>query len=389
MDKSKAKNILIVTCVSYFSFGVMWASLGPLLAQFASRNLVTLATMGGIYTAVFLGAVLSQIVLGPFTDRLGLLRSLTVALLLLALGITGVSLSHWLPLTFALAFLAGIGHGTANLCGNVMIGRIFKEKSVSAVNLLNVFFGFGAFIGPLLVSFSLFTWQNGFPALWFGAVVMLTSALVLMAAFFNEKIGSQGQVQTKQVYSRMHYSAFLWSLGALILVYVGTETALGGWATTYLQNTTSLTIELAAMVTAGFWLAITLGRMMGAVLGSRLSAVRVLVLCLAISVCGGILFLLSYGQSALSIAAILIMGTGFGAIYPTGMAMMTSAYPDAPGQAGSLITAMGSTGGALFPWLLGIALAQLGMRSGTFLMAGMLALIVVSFVVNQKLAKKI
>jgi fucose permease len=388
MEKSTARKILIVTCVSYFSFGLVWASIGPLLSQFAARNGTSLATIGGIYSAIFLGAVVSQIALGRFTDRWGQLRSLTVALLVLSLGIISMSYSRWLPLTFLLAFITGLGQGVSNLSGNVLVGQLYKENSVSSVNLLNGCWGLGAFIGPLLVSGSVHLWQNGLPALVFSALVTIASALILLFSFFNGKIGTQGERPELHGQQRMRFTAFLWSLGVLLLLYVGTESAMGGWATTYMQKTTTLKLELAAMVTAGFWLAITLGRVMGTVLGSRLSPKKVLIICLSIASFGAILFVASFGNTVLSIAAIFFIGLGFGAIFPTSMAMMTMAFSDTPGQAGSVITVLGSVGGMLIPWLQGVIMQQAGIRAGTYMIAVLITLLVATFIVNQRFSRK-
>ena len=389
MEKSKARDILIVSCYSYFSFGLLWAAIGPLLAQFAVRNGTSLATIGGIYSAIFLGAVLSQVVLGPFTDRLGQLHVLTIALFTLALGIVGVSLSRWLPLTFALAFITGLGQGMTNVSGNVMVGHIFNEKSVSAVNMLNMFWGIGACIGPLLVGGSIYLWQNGFPALWFSAVLTFIAALIFLFAFFNVQIGASGQVPRAAVTpKRMRFTPFLWSMGMLLLLYVGSESAMGGWATTYMQRTTTLNIELAAMVTSGFWLALTVGRFFATVLGSRLQAKWVEILALGTAALGTILFLVGYGNSTLSIAAVLLIGLGFGPIYPTGVAMITNAFPETPGQASSVVISMSAVGGMLIPWLQGVIMQQTGIRSGTYMFVVLLILLAATFTVNQVVAKK-
>ena len=389
MEKSKARNILITACFSFFSFGLLWAAIGPLLSQFAVRNHTTLATIGGIYSGIFLGAVFALLVLGPLTDRWGHLRSLTLALLTLALGIVGVSLSSWLPLTFFLAFIAGLGQGITNLSGNVMVGRLFPEKNVAAVNLVNLFFGLGAFVGPLFVSLSLHLWQNGFPALWFSAFLLLAAVALFLFGFFNVKVDSSNLQKTGQPKKKLHVTAFLFSLGMLILLYVGSESAIGGWATSYMQQTTSLKIEIAALAASGFWLALSLGRAMGTLIGTRLSARHVLMICLAIASLGTFLFVAGYGQTVMSMAAIFLIGLGFGAIYPTGMAMLTSAHPDNPGQAGSLITAMASIGGVIIPWLQGVVMEKTSIRGGTYMVAVLMLLLILSFAVNQWAVKRV
>jgi fucose permease len=366
----------------------MWAAIGPLLSQFAERNHTTLATIGGLYTALFLGAVIAQLVLGRRSDQWGQLRTFTVALLVLAAGITGVSISRWLPLTFALAFLAGWGHGMTNLSGNVMIGRLFKENSVSALNLVNVFFGVGAFIGPLLVSVSITLWTNGFPALYFSLLLMFLAGMAILIRFFNVKIVTSEAIQTPEQQQKTRFTAFLWSMGVMILIYVGAESSMGGWATTYMQQTTSLKIELASLVTSGFWLAITLGRLSGTFLGSRLSARRVLLLCLATSTLGAVLFMAGFGQIAVSIAGIFFIGLGFGAIYPTSMAMVTTAFPSNPGQAGSVITSLSAVGGMVLPWLQGVVMEKAGIRSGTYSIAAMVGGLILLFFINWHFEKK-
>jgi len=388
MPSTKARNILIVSAAGYFSFGLLWSAIGPLLSQFAADNGTSLATIGGIYTAVFLGATLAQIILGPLTDRWGQLRSLTIALLVLALGFIGVSLSHWLPLTFGLAFVAGLGHGMTNLCGNVMIGRLFKDKSVSAVNLLNFIWGIGAFIGPSLVGGALYLWHNGLPALWLSAAIMSGAALVLLFAFFNVPLGVTDQAANAPAPKRIRLTPFLWSMGALLLLYEGTESAMGGWSTTYMQQTTTLGIELAAMVTSGFWLAITAGRAITVALGMRLEARQVLLLSLITAALGTGLFVAGFGNSAVSIAAILLIGLGYGAVYPTTMAMVTTAFPQAPGQAGSVITAMSGVGGMIIPWLQGVVMQQDGIRSGTYLIAAVMASLLVTFALSRRMEKQ-
>ncbi len=385
MNDHSSKQILIYTCLGYLSMGIVAASLGPLLSQFAANNHATLAQIGGMYTAYFIGALLANVALGRLSDLWGQHRALTVAFLIFSLAMTATTFSRWLPLTFGLIFIAGIGYGTANLCGNVLIGRVFKENHVSAVNWLNVFYGVGAFTGPILVSAGYYFWKNGAPSFWLGSFLMLVVAVLMYLRIFQYHLEGQGETVKSNSTTKVTRSLFLWSLGLIALIYVGTETSIGGWSTTYLEKTTSLPIEIAALVTSAFWLALTGGRLMGALLGSRVSAENLLWLCLGISSVGGLLFVFGYGNGTFSIIAIMLIGLGFGAIYPTIMAVMTNAFPQAPGQAGGVITALCSIGGSLFPWMQGVILQNFGMRSGTYFVAILLVLLIGSFLLSKKI----
>ncbi len=378
MDQRIARQLFIVTSVGYFTFGLLNASLGPLLEQFAENNSVTLATIGSLFTAMFTGGLLSQLILGHFSDRWGQHRGLAGSFLFLSVFVGAASFSHSYPLTLVLVFFAGMGYGLAVLCGNILVSRLFEKDNISALNWLNVFFGVGDVVGPLLVSLSLFLWDNGMPALWVGSVGMLIVTALLFLFYFKVDLGaSKAAIEARA--EKVKLTPFLVSLILMILLYVGSETALGSWTTTYLHTTTVLGMEQAALATAGFWLTLTLGRLMGALLGSRISAVNLVRICLGISLLGAAVFVLGYGSAIWSIVAVLIMGFGFGAVFPTTFGIMTSAYREKSGKAGSIITATASLSGMMLPWLVGVIFTQTGMRSVTFIMALLICLLWVVF----------
>ena len=63
-----------------------------------------------------------------------------------------IALSTALPLTLAAGIVYGIGYGAFSLSGNVMTSELVPARRASAVNLVNMFFGVGAIVGPLVVS---------------------------------------------------------------------------------------------------------------------------------------------------------------------------------------------------------------------------------------------
>jgi fucose permease len=387
MDPRTAKQLFIITCIGFFTFGLLNASMGPLLEQFATNNSVPLATIGSMFTAMFTGGLLAQLALGQFTNRMGEHRGLAGSFLFLSVFLGAASLSRSYPLTLVLVFFAGMGYGLAILCGNILISRLFEKDNISALNWLNVYFGIGDVVGPLLVSLSLFLWKTGMPALWIGSAGMLLVAAVLALIYFKVNIApAKAAVQARS--ERVKLTPFLFSLTLMILVYVGSETTLGSWATTYMHRTTTMGMEQAALVTAGFWLMLTLGRIMGAVLGSRISALNLLKICLGISLLGAVVFVLGYGNLVWSIAAVLIMGFGFGAVFPTTFGVMTSFYRENSGKAGSIITATASLSGMTLPWLVGVIFAKTGMRSFTFALALLMFLMWGAFLFLANTKKK-
>jgi fucose permease len=370
MAADSKRLVLILVCLVFFALGLMAASIGPALPDLAVNATVSLAFIGSLFTGIFLGALIAQIASGPVMDRLGQQRVLLTGVALMSLGTFLLTFSRTLPLTLALSFLAGLGHGAVDLAGNVWIARLFKERSVSALNVVNFFFGLGAVAGPAASSFSLRLWSSAIPALWLAAGILLFLIPLLTRArnpgpTIESEAGDAAPVQ-RSIYA----SPLLWALGFIVLVYVGIETGMGGWTTAYMQLAAQLPAETATLVTAGFWLALTAGRMISAALGLRVGSRELLAAGLLGSFFGGLLLLAGQGNALLSVAAVLWIGFCFGPVYPTLMSIITLMFQESPGKAAGVAASLGSVGGMLLPWLQGILLERSGPPASAALSTG-------------------
>jgi MFS family permease len=107
MNQLSARGTMAASCMSFFALGVITAALGPALPDLAANTLSNPATIGAIFTALFLGGFITQLIAGPLNDRLGQRPVLLVGIGPLAAGICGIAVSHALPLTLACALVAG------------------------------------------------------------------------------------------------------------------------------------------------------------------------------------------------------------------------------------------------------------------------------------------
>jgi len=383
MQKSTSRIVLIIACAIFFALGVLTAVNGPLLAEFAELNHTSLAEIGVLFTALFAGALVSQLLSGPLSDRIGQKPVLLVGIALMVLGMVGYTLTRVYLLTLLFALLAGFGHGAVDLGGNVMIARVFKGRSVSALNLLNLFFGVGAFAGPAMASLSLRFWQTGMPAIWMGAAVLALPAFWLLRLRLDDDASDANQAVTSS--GSVYRSPLLWLFATVLLVYVGTENGIGGWATIYFEQSTAMLTARAALVTSGFWLALTAGRLVSAGLGTRMAPAAVLLASLAEASAGAVLLAVSHGQTVLSVAAVLMIGFGFGAVYPTMIAITTETFSHSPGKAASVAAAAGSVGGMLLPWLQGVVIEQTTTRVFTYFVGLLVfSMLVIAFSVYRR-----
>jgi fucose permease len=269
----------------------------------------------------------------------------------------------------------GLGNGIAIVVTSVLVAQVYAERSVSALSVLNIFFGLGAVSGPALVSLGLQSFGTSF-----GALVVVCAGSLLCAPFIlitkpvrdrsHLSANRQGKPHGEPAASTEHASVYaspgLWALGLLLLLYVGIEVGTGNWTAAYVSRSTGLRLEHAALVASGFYFALTGGRIAAAALGLRVSAERLLLLAYPGAIMGAALMALAQGNVPLTVVAVLLLGFCIAPTYPAVVARATAAFRHAPGRATSIVAAMGSLGGSVLPWLQGVILAQAGPAVTTF-----------------------
>ncbi len=386
-DKSTSRVLLIASNL-FLCLGMI-AAVGPALPELARNNSSSLSATGAIFTAIFLGSVPAELISGWLNDKYGPRPVLAAGMLILSIGLAGGLLSHNLPLTLAFMTFGGFGDGALVVGANVMVAQTFAKRSASALNLLNVFYGVGAIVGPALVGASLGLWHTALPPLWLISVLLLL--LILAVPSLGARKAPDAQAEPKQtpstIQSTFYLSPFLWLLGILLLLYVGVEVGTGGWVATYMQRTTNIPAESAAFTASAFYLSLTTGRLVAAGLGTKVRSGYLLLASLLIALLGGLGMLLTVSNPVFTIASIVILGASFGPIYPTIVSVVAGRFPQAAGRASSLIMAIGSVGGTIIPWLQGNLIEGFGAPSLALSTAaialGMLALFAASYLVTR------
>ncbi len=382
-----SRRILIVGCLNFVTIGLLSAAVGPLLPTLARQAGSPLGALGALISALFAGALFAQVVSGPLIDRLGAGPLLGAGLALAAAGVAGIALSHMLPLTLLCGVLAGVGHGAIDLGTSVLIAVTYARRSVVALNLLNVFFGLGAAAGPAVVSLALGRWGAPLATLWLiAALAALLAPVALWLRLPPPAPHAPGAGKGSP--ATIYRAPLLWLLAALVLLYVGLENGLGGWIAVYVQRTTALTLAQGALVASVFWGALTAGRLLAALAGARLAALTSRALLLAsvgTALAGALALLAGAGHAGLTVAAVALLGLGFGPIFPTVMALTTAAFAASPGRAVGVAQTAGSVGGIAIPWLQGLVLLGLGARSGAlFVLGGVLALLAAAWLALRR-----
>jgi fucose permease len=375
------KTSFILVCGAFLGAGMILSGLGPSLPYLADRVGRDIAALGSLFSALSLGVIIVQAVIGRLSARFGLRAVLACGMAILASGALAISFGPNLVALIAGAGITGIGFGVILAAGNTLVARLFAERSASALNGVNVFFGVGSLLGPAIAGIGIQLIGTPQATLWFGAVLLfLLAGGILGLAAAPPPLPTHAPPESSGV-----REVRLWLMGFLLLLYTGTEVGLGGWITVYMGASAGMEPTTAALATSGFWLALTLGRALGALLGMRLKPLTLLIGSLSGLFLGAVILFLGVGSMPLSLLAILVLGLACGPVFPTTLALATA------GRTGTgIVLGVGNGGGLILPAFMGVMLTSYGpaamsatILTTTLLMIGLWTLIARSSVSVQ------
>ncbi len=173
----------------------------------------------------------------------------------------------FLTCVILMAFL-GAGFGGMISLLNPIVYTLFSDKASSAITALHACLGVGTAIGPLLFSLSLkigFFWFD--PALLIG----LFAILVPLAALRIRGISQSGVQKYKKDSKSLSQLCFI-TFSAIAFIYGYIETTFGNWGIMYLFKEKNFSYLDASLALSIFWFFVTLGRVLVAVITTRISS---------------------------------------------------------------------------------------------------------------------
>jgi fucose permease len=360
-----AQSIKLQAAICALAFilqGVAGALLGATLPDVSQALHIQLDTAGVLFTIQLSGSLVSVLFTGRLLDVIGQKIALIGGALLLALGLALLPFCNNLAWAGLAVFIFGTGFGILALTPNVIIVGLYRERSGTALNILNVFYGLGAAVGPVVTGLSITQLGNFRYAYWLMAGLSLSFCVVLLFVHFpalTQRPGPRASVP---------WSGLLLLLAGYFFLDVGFEISFSGWIFTYLRQRPVLSVVTASLALSVYWLAMISARLLGAWLLRWLSEVHLLSIC-AVGAGAGICFLLLAGEGvALNLVAVALVGLGIGPLFPTGLSIGNKAYPEAMGTISGTLLAVGIFGGMTVPWLQGQVAGMAGPAWGMSLL---------------------
>ncbi|MCJ1414065.1 hypothetical protein MMC32_000390 [Xylographa parallela] len=262
-----------------------------------------------------------------------------------------------------LAFiLAGFGNGLEDAAWNAWIGNMQNANEV--LGFLHGSYGLGGTLSPLIATTMITTGKLEWYYFYYIMIgIAFTELCIAVTVFWKENgqkfrddhprtSGKEGG-RTKEALS----NRVVWICAVFLLVYVGIEVAIGGWVVSFMGTIRGSTPFAAGMAETGFWLGITLGRVMLGFVTGRIGEKLAILIYLAFATALHLIFYLVPNQYV-SFVMVALEGFFLAPLFPAAVVAATKLLPAHLHVAGiGFAAAFGAAGACILPFAVG-AIAQ-------------------------------
>ncbi|PIU64421.1 MAG: hypothetical protein COS84_08465 [Armatimonadetes bacterium CG07_land_8_20_14_0_80_40_9] len=368
----KKRLITYLSYLSLLSYALSTTLVGPALSEIQNCFQVRESELGLLFAFQSIGFVSFVLLGGYLIDRYNIKLVNVLGQLDLSLGLLILSKAEAFSTAIFGFCLVGISGALIEVSTNTTISYLYQDKRASSLNLLHVYFGPGALIGPLFSAFLLNTglkWQSVY------LYAFILSGITL-GLFLIQRFPERVEVDKVDfsLFFKILKSRWTILLGIAIACYVGAEMGTNNWVILYMERELSAKKLSASFFLTNFWLAMTVGRVLCVFLGKKIKEENLLFSLSISSVIFYVLFLFSFKLLSSGLFLILL-GFSFSGIFATIIALGASRFPQALGTINGIIMTAVGIGFMLFPWLIGVLSTFSSLRGGMFLILFLLVML--------------
>lgn len=319
------------------------------------------------------------------------------------------------PVLVVIFMIAGFGNGLADAAWNAWMGNMANPNEV--LGFLHAFYGLGAVLSPLIATTMITKGHLQWYTFYYVMISMAFLELCTLSTAFwkadgaafraaNPRTGDAKDNRMKEALVRLPYARVTWLCAMFLLGYVGIEVALGGWIVKFMLEVRHGEDFASGMTATGFWMGITVGRLvLGFVtprLGEKLAIAvslyntltRSLInnsppqIYLPLTMALELIFWL-VPQFYVSAVAVAFQGFFLGPLFPAAVVAATKLLPrHLHVSAIGFAAAFGGSGAAVFPFAVGAIAEAKGVQVLQPIILALLAVILALWLCLPRIHKK-
>ncbi len=368
------RSLILAAWLGIFIYGYLNAMLGIVLPNLMARLNLDKSQAGKFFMTVSVGLLVASVPSGIVMDAFGTKLIVCLGLFLVAAAFWGLGTIDSSKLLYPLAFVLGLGGAMIVAGENTAMSMVNSSQREVAANLLNLFFGVGAFLAPFIVIPVLK--RQGFSGVLKASSLLAVSVLALHVVLSFPKPGTAEGFPIARAGGLLMQPRLL-LLIFLVFLYVGTEFSVWSWTVTYFTTERGYLQKTASRMISAFALAMIAGRWASQWTLAALGPQRVLLF----SALGSVLFLAGAFtlRHRIAVGISTFAAGGFmAAIFPTALGLAGTYFPSLVGTAISLVTTGGWLGAIVIAPAVGFVANRRGVARGVLIPVGTASLMLVS-----------
>ncbi|MCS7463626.1 MFS transporter [Paenibacillus doosanensis] len=357
-------KLIWIGCCFYLLIGFTSVVAAALLPELMAHYGRDYADGGNLIFAQFSGFLLGVVTQPWWSKRFGRIRMLSFTLYFIAIGYLAIGLLPPWPVVLLTLPLVGFGSGMIESTVGALIIDAIEDKKAVAMSRLEVFFGAGALLMPVLISLLIAVgrWELTFFLTCLFAVLL--SLIWRRYSSVNRQLltagGASHESGSSTAATAPYRGSGLTMLVCCIVVffiYVGLEMSIVNFLPSILLETMKVDTAVASLSVSFFWATMVLGRLVCGVLAEKYGYTRYLLLCSIATVLTLIGFAVS-DRLAGAFVMILLIGLFMSGLFSITLIFSNSLFPGQTERTTSKLIASSGIGGAAFSWLTGRFMEQ-------------------------------
>jgi fucose permease len=381
--------LILAAILSILVYGVIAAMLGTVMPTFTELFSLSGEQNGNIALAQAVGLVIASISVGPLIDTRGKKTALLGGLILITCALAGLPSAGGATQLMLLYFILGLGGGIIVTAANALASDVSESRRASTLNFLNLFFGLGGLLTPLLAA----NFFNGDASMklklcYLGAGLGVVALIANLVAKIPPPTGERSfkMSEVGDIVSR----PVLYMLALFLFLYVACEVGVWNWLASYLISRNIDKAKALNILSLGFALGLLLGRVVVSRILFNVSAITV-TLTSAILMAATTYLMLQSDDSTIAWIAVFCAGLAMAPVFPTTLAMVADAFPRGTATAMGIVITCGWLGLVVSSPIIGAVAGQGNANLGRALLllpAFSIAMVLVNLALRPMLAKK-
>jgi len=374
--------LILAAILGILVYGVVaatWGNLNPRLGFTDVQN-------GTIAMWQAVGLVVASLAVGPLIDLKGKKVALLAGLALICISLWGLpSAGGDFNTVLILLAVLGLGGGIVVTGANALVSDVSETRRGTMLNLLNLFFGLGGLLTPLITDDLL---HDDAVRMCYVAAAMATIALIINAITPMPKPTGERGFKASEIGLVVGRPA-LYLLSLFLFLYVACEVGVWNWLVGYLTDVRKLDATTARhILSLGFALGLLIGRVVVSRLLINLSALQV-TLGAAVAMAITTFWMLQSASPSAAWVAVFCAGMAMAPMFPTTLAMVGDAFPRMTATAMGIVITCGWLGLAVSSPIIGDVAHAKGLGTALLLLpAFSAAMIVVNLGLRPLLGKR-